>query len=138
MTRHVSSFAYASTLHMHTVRVNCTSPTFPCSVLHSNCGTIVPLHLTEANVLSHCLPTLSGSSTESHKISCLLNVQVCAHRHSLKLMRAMSCYNQAFMVVDTSTPGWRILHANDCLTEQTGVTPPFPLSFFVCICFEFI
>ncbi|BDA44489.1 probable mitogen-activated protein kinase kinase kinase 11 at C-terminar half [Coccomyxa sp. Obi] len=43
-------------------------------------------------------------------------------RHSLKLIRAMSCYHQAFMVVDTSIPGWRILHANESLTEQTGIT----------------
>lgn len=35
----------------------------------------------------------------------------------------MSCYNQAFMVVDTSAPGWRILHVNESLTKQTGMTP---------------
>ena len=44
-------------------------------------------------------------------------------RHSLKLMRAMSCYNQAFLVVDTSAPGWRILHANDSITVHTGASP---------------
>ena len=44
-------------------------------------------------------------------------------RHSLKLMRAMSCYNQAFLLVDTSAPGWRILHANDSVTAHTGASP---------------
>ncbi|KAK9916182.1 hypothetical protein WJX75_009766 [Coccomyxa subellipsoidea] len=42
-------------------------------------------------------------------------------RHSLKLMRAMSCYNQAFLVVDTSAPGWRILHTNESITAHTGI-----------------
>lgn len=41
-------------------------------------------------------------------------------QHSLKLLRAMSCYSQAFLVVDTAQPGWAVLHANEALTEQTG------------------
>ena len=44
-----------------------------------------------------------------------------ACRHSHKLQRAMTCYTEPFMFVDTAAPGWRIMHINDALTVRTGV-----------------
>ena len=43
-----------------------------------------------------------------------------ACRHSHKLLRAMTCYTEPFMFVDVAAPGWRIMHVNEALTEQTG------------------
>ncbi len=53
-------------------------------------------------------------------------------RHSLKLLRAMSCYSEPYMFVDVASPRWAILHINDAVTEKTGDsvmqphTWPFP------------
>lgn len=42
------------------------------------------------------------------------------HRHSRKLLRAMSCYTQPCMFVDVSAPRWSIMHINEAVTQQIG------------------
>ena len=40
--------------------------------------------------------------------------------HSLRLLRAMDAYKQAFLFVDASRPGWRVLYMNDEAVKRTG------------------
>ena len=40
--------------------------------------------------------------------------------HSLRLLRAMDAYKQAFLFVDASAPGWRVLYMNDEAMKRTG------------------
>ena len=40
--------------------------------------------------------------------------------HSLRLLRAMDAYKQAFLFVDVSRPGWRVLYMNDEAMKRTG------------------
>lgn len=42
---------------------------------------------------------------------------------SLKLLRTMDAYKQAFMFVDVSAPQWRVLYLNDHAIQNTGKTP---------------
>ena len=42
------------------------------------------------------------------------------------LKRAMDCYQQGYLFVDVSPPGWQILHVNQAFTKCTGVC--FPVS----------
>ena len=44
--------------------------------------------------------------------------------HSLRLLRAMDAYKQAFLFVDASAPGWRVLYMNDEAMKRTGAGPP--------------
>ena len=37
------------------------------------------------------------------------------------LKRAMDCYQQGYLFVDVSSPGWQILHVNQAFTKCTGV-----------------
>ena len=43
--------------------------------------------------------------------------------HSLRLLRAMDAYKQAFLFVDASAPGWRVLFMNDEAMKRTGAGP---------------
>lgn len=45
------------------------------------------------------------------------------HLHSLRLLRAMDAYKQAFLFVDACAPGWRVLYMNDEAMKRTGAGP---------------
>ena len=36
------------------------------------------------------------------------------------LKRAMDCYQQGYLFVDVSAPGWRIMHVNQAFSTCTG------------------
>ena len=38
------------------------------------------------------------------------------------LKRAMDCYQQGYLFVDVSEPGWRIMHVNQAFTTSTGMS----------------
>ena len=42
------------------------------------------------------------------------------------LKRAMDCYQQGYLFVNVSSPGWQILHVNQAFTKCTGVCAPVP------------
>jgi len=44
---------------------------------------------------------------------------------SLKLLRAMDSYRQAFMFVDVAVPQWKVLYMNEHAIERTGKVPIF-------------
>lgn len=44
---------------------------------------------------------------------------------SLKLLRAMDSYRQAFMFVDVAVPQWKVLYMNEHAIERTGKVPGF-------------
>ena len=41
---------------------------------------------------------------------------------SKMLKRAMDCYQQGYLFVDVSVPGWRIMHVNQAFSTSTGVS----------------
>ena len=43
------------------------------------------------------------------------------------LKRAMDCYQQSYLFVDVSAPGWQILHVNQAFTKCTGECSPIPV-----------
>ncbi len=43
--------------------------------------------------------------------------------HTLRLLRTMDCYKEAFMFVDVSVSQWRVLFMNEQAIQETGGFP---------------